>query len=64
MMSKAHRLDLLNNSISYFKEAVSYLQRDTAAEDRRSSVISPLGRRIPAAWQENEGPLRAPGSCL
>lgn len=29
-MSKTHRLDLLNNSISYFTEAVFYAQQDTA----------------------------------
>ena len=39
-MSKTHRVHLLNNSISYFREAVSYVQQDAAvvAQSRKASA--------------------------
>lgn len=51
-MSKTHHLDLLNNSISYFREAVSYAQRDTDDTDHWKFAILHVVQAMELAFKE------------
>ncbi|HCJ74653.1 hypothetical protein [Agrobacterium pusense] len=51
-MSKTHRLDLLTNSISYFKEAVSYAQQDTADTNQWKFAILHVVQAMELAFKE------------
>lgn len=51
-MSKTHHLDLLNNSISYFREAVSYAQRDTDDTNHWKFAILHVVQAMELAFKE------------
>lgn len=51
-MSKTHHLDLLNNSISYFKEAVSYAQQDEPGTNQWKFAILHVVQAMELAFKE------------
>lgn len=51
-MHKTHRLDLLNNSISYFREAVSYAQRDSDDTNHWKFAILHVVQAMELAFKE------------
>ncbi|WP_156397729.1 hypothetical protein [Rhizobium sp. Root1204] len=51
-MTKTHRLDLLKNSISYFREAVSYAQQDTAETSQWKFAILHVVQAMELAFKE------------
>jgi len=51
-MSKTHRLDLLNNSISYFREAVSHAQQDPAETNDWKFAILHAVQAMELAFKE------------
>ncbi len=51
-MNKTHRLDLLNNSISYFREAVSYAQQDSAETNHWKFAILHVVQAMELAFKE------------
>ncbi|WP_157016892.1 hypothetical protein [Mesorhizobium xinjiangense] len=52
-MSKTHHLDLLNNSISYFREAVSYAQRDSDDTNHWKFAILHVVQAMELAFKEH-----------
>lgn len=51
-MSKTHRLDLLNNSISYFREAVAYAQQDPSETNHWKFAILHVVQAMELAFKE------------
>jgi hypothetical protein len=51
-MNKTHRLDLLNNSISYFREAVSYALQDHAETNHWKFAILHVVQAMELAFKE------------
>lgn len=51
-MSKTHSLDLLNNSISYFREAVDYAQRETTDTHHWKFAITHAVQAMELAFKE------------
>lgn len=51
-MNKIHRLDLLNNSVSYFREAVKYAQQDGNDTDQWKFVIVHVVQAMELAFKE------------
>lgn len=51
-MSKTHHLNLLNNSISYFREAVSYAQRDSDDTNHWKFAILHVVQAMELAFKE------------
>lgn len=51
-MAKVHSLDLLNNSISYFREAVSYAQRDNPETNHWKFAILHVVQAMELAFKE------------
>lgn len=51
-MSKTHRLDLLNNSISYFREAVAYAQQDSTETTHWKFAILHVVQAMELAFKE------------
>ncbi|MER8536703.1 hypothetical protein NKH61_27820 [Mesorhizobium sp. M1005] len=51
-MSKTHNLDLLNNSISYFREAVNYAQRDGSETNQWKFAIVHVVQAMELAFKE------------
>ena len=51
-MNKTHSLDLLNNSISYFREAVSYAQKEAADANQWKFAILHVVQAMELAFKE------------
>lgn len=51
-MTKTHKLDLLNNSLSYFREAVNYAQREGAETNQWKFAIVHVVQAMELAFKE------------